>query len=339
MMSSSASFDLRQKLGRSRKSKSRSRSPSYEPPPPPSHPSRMVSKSRKRTEESISRHSKAAVPVVSKSMSVARPRRSRSKSPAKRRHKSGSGEKSKKKRAVSTSHKKRKDRSSSSSSSSSESDIETYKERQKKIIGLLKKLDKTDAEARSCSRRRKRKSGSGESVKSRRRNDSDSGSSPPSPPVASKKGRKMSDQVVPDTTTPFAMPLSPTEAKTVFRPKLKPKVAIAGHKECRVCFTYYQDEETAERDHLRLHQDRMFLVSLPSDVYFYDIEAAITHLIVKVGIKRPDLEEKNRQNKLITNPSNLRGFSCDICEMLDTNSMEEVNRYSNLHLNYPFRER
>ena len=339
MMSSSASFDLRQKLGRSRKSKSRSRSPSYEPPPPPSHPSRMVSKSRKRTEESISRHSKAAVPVVSKSMSVARPRRSRSKSPAKRRHKSGSGEKSKKKRAVSTSHKKRKDRSSSSSSSSSESDIETYKERQKKIIGLLKKLDKTDAEARSCSRRRKRKSGSGESVKSRRRNDSDSGSSPPSPPVASKKGRKMSDQVVPDTTTPFAMPLSPTEAKTVFRPKLKPKVAIAGHKECRVCFTYYQDEETAERDHLRLHQDRMFLVSLPSDVYFYDIEAAITHLIVKVGIKRPDLEEKNRQNKLITNPSNLRGFSCDICEMLDTNSMEEVNRYSNLHLNSPFRER
>ena len=339
MMSSSTSFDLRQKLGRSRKSKSRSRSPSYEPPPPPSHPSRMVSKSRKRTEESISRHSKAAVPVVSKSMSVARPRRSRSKSPAKRRHKSGSGEKSKKKRAVSTSHKKRKDRSSSSSSSSSESDIETYKERQKKIIGLLKKLDKTDAEARSCSRRRKRKSGSGESVKSRRRNDSDSGSSPPSPPVASKKGRKMSDQVVPDTTTPFAMPLSPTEAKTVFRPKLKPKVAIAGHKECRVCFTYYQDEETAERDHLRLHQDRMFLVSLPSDVYFYDIEAAITHLIVKVGIKRPDLEEKNRQNKLITNPSNLRGFSCDICEMLDTNSMEEVNRYSNLHLNSPFRER
>ena len=326
MMSSSASFDLRQKLGRSRKSKSRSRSPSYEPPPPPSHPSRMVSKSRKRTEESISRHSKAAVPVVSKSMSVARPRRSRSKSPAKRRHKSGSGEKSKKKRAVSTSHKKRKDRSSSSSSSSSESDIETYKERQKKIIGLLKKLDKTDAEARSCSRRRKRKSGSGESVKSRRRNDSDSGSSPPSPPVASKKGRKMSDQVVPDTTTPFAMPLSPTEAKTVFRPKLKAKVAIAGHKECRVCFTYYQDEETAERDHLRLHQDRMFLVSLPSDVYFYDIEAAITHLIVKVGIKRSDLEEKNRQNKLITNPSNLRGFSCDICEMLDTNSMEEVNR-------------
>ena len=339
MMSSSTSFDLRQKLGRSRKSKSRSRSPSYEPPPPPSHPSRMVSKSRKRTEESISRHSKAAVPVVSKSMSVARPRRSRSKSPAKRRHKSGSGEKSKKKRAVSTSHKKRKDRSSSSSSSSSESDIETYKERQKKIIGLLKKLDKTDAEARSCSRRRKRKSGSGESVKSRRRNDSDSGSSPPSPPVASKKGRKMSDQVVPDTTTPFAMPLSPTEAKTVFRPKLKAKVAIAGHKECRVCFTYYQDEETAERDHLRLHQDRMFLVSLPSDVYFYDIEAAITHLIVKVGIKRPDLEEKNRQNKLITNPSNLRGFSCDICEMLDTNSMEEVNRYSNLHLNSPFRER
>ena len=334
MMSSSTSFDLRQKLGRSRKSRSRSRSPSYEPPPPPSHPSRMVSKSRKRTEESISRHSKAAVPVVSKSMSVARPRRSRSKSPAKRRHKSGSGEKSKKKRAVSTSHKKRKDRSSSSSSSSSESDIETYKERQKKIIGLLKKLDKTDAEARSCSRRRKRKSGSGESVKSRRRNDSDSGSSPPSPPVASKKGRKMSDQVVPDTTTPFAMPLSPTEAKTVFRPKLKPKVAIAGHKECRVCFTYYQDEETAERDHLRLHQDRMFLVSLPSDVYFYDIEAAITHLIVKVGIKRPDLEEKNRQNKLITNPSNLRGFSCDICEMLDTNSMEEVNRYSNLHTFY-----
>ena len=326
MMSSSASFDLRQKLGRSRKSKSRSRSPSYEPPPPPSHPSRMVSKSRKRTEESISRHSKAAVPVVSKSMSVARPRRSRSKSPAKRRHKSGSREKSKKKRAVSTSQKKRKDRSPSSSSSSSESDIETYKERQKRIIGLLKKLDKTDAEARSCSRRRKRKSGSGESVKSRRRNDSDSGSSPPSPPVATRKGRKMSDQVVPDTTTPFAMPLSPTEAKTVFRPKLKPKVAIAGHKECRVCFTYYQDEETAERDHLRLHQDRMFLVSLPSDAYFYDIEAAITHLIVKVGIKRPDLEEKNRQNKLITNPSNLRGFSCDICEMLDTNSMEEVNR-------------
>ena len=99
---------------------------------------------------------------------------------------------------------------------------------------------------------------------------------------------------------------------------------MAGHKKCRVCSSYFRDNEDAEKKHLAQHQDRVFLVSLPSDIFFYSIEEAVIHLITKVRIKKADLEEKVRKNRLIKNPTNLRGYSCDICEVLDTNNKAEL---------------
>ena len=79
---------------------------------------------------------------------------------------------------------------------------------------------------------------------------------------------------------------------------------------------------------LQLEGDfNVLLVSLPSDIYFYTIEEAIIHLITKVGIKKEDIEEKVRKNILIKNPTNLRGYSCDICETLDTSREVELNRH------------
>ena len=34
-----------------------------------------------------------------------------------------------------------------------------------------------------------------------------------------------------------------------------------------------------------------------------------------------------RKNNLIKYPTNLRGYSCDICELLDTNKEAELNRH------------
>ena len=51
------------------------------------------------------------------------------------------------------------------------------------------------------------------------------------------------------------------------------------------------------------------------------------HLITKLGIQRLELEEKTRRNNLIQNPSNLCGYSCDICQTLDCNNDETFLRH------------
>ena len=89
----------------------------------------------------------------------------------------------------------------------------------------------------------------------------------------------------------------------------------------------YADSEDAEKEHLRLHPDRVFLVTVPSNTYFYDIEAAIKHVIVKLGIRMEDLEEKTQRNHLIQKPTSLEGFSCDICGILDSNSEKIALRH------------
>ena len=70
-----------------------------------------------------------------------------------------------------------------------------------------------------------------------------------------------------------------------------------------------------------------FLVSLPSDSYYCDIEDAIIHLIVRLKIGKDDLLDKIKNNNLIQNPSNLRGFSCAQCETLDTNKDADIKQH------------
>ena len=68
-------------------------------------------------------------------------------------------------------------------------------------------------------------------------------------------------------------------------------------------------------------------MTVPSNTYFYDIEAAIKHVIVKLGIRMEDLEEKTQRNHLIQKPISLDGFSCDICGILDSNSEKIALRH------------
>ena len=117
-------------------------------------------------------------------------------------------------------------------------------------------------------------------------------------------------------------------AKTSFKPKPEPVgTLLAGYVKCRICKSYYQDDEEIASQHLSQHLDRVFLVSLPCDTYYYTIEDAIGHLIVKLKIAKADLKDKIKNNNLIQNPSNLVGFSCKICEMLDTNNEEVLHRH------------
>ena len=68
-------------------------------------------------------------------------------------------------------------------------------------------------------------------------------------------------------------------------------------------------------------------MTVPSNTYFYDIEAAIKHVIVKLGIRMEDLEEKTQRNHLVQKPTSLEGFSCDICGILDSNSEKIALRH------------
>jgi len=323
-------FDLRKKISpkqASRRSRSRSRTPSYSPPPPPSHPSRMKSKSRKKVEKAITRHSTVS---THKAVSEMRRPRSRSKSRTKR-AKSGSRDRRERKT--------KKKRRSSSDSSSTEENLQNQRRKIKKLLrdyeDVDKKMMKSASKVLESTRSRsKRKSGSGESRRSR---EEEADRLHQQSVINKSKPLRVitdpdPDQVVPNAQqiSPPAPPLiSPSVARTTFKPKQinKDLVLVKGHKQCRVCSSYFEDTEENARRHMSHHPDRVFLVSLPSDIYFYTIEEAIIHLITKVGIKKEDIEEKVRKNILIKNPTNLRGYSCDICEALDTSNEVELNRH------------
>ena len=318
-------FDLRKKISpkqASRRSRSRSRTPSYSPPPPPSHPSRMKSKSKKKVAEAITRNS------THKAVSEMRRPRSRSRSRTKR-AKSGSRDRRERK--------SKKKRRSSSDSSSTEEDLQNQRRKIKKLLKEYKDVDKIMHKSaskvlESTRSRSKRKSGSGESRRSR---EEEADRLHQQSLINKSKPLRVitdPDQVVPNAQqiSPPAPPLvSPSVARTTFKPKQvnEDLVLVKGHKQCRVCSSYFEDTEEDARRHMSHHPERMFLVSLPSDVYFYTIEEAIIHLITKVGIKKEDIEEKVRKNILIKNPTNLRGYSCDICEALDTSKENELNRH------------
>ena len=114
-----------------------------------------------------------------------------------------------------------------------------------------------------------------------------------------------------------------------FKPKqeLVTKLPPAGYCKCKICKSYFPDNVDSRKLHLSQHPDRVFRVSLPSDSYYYDVEDAITYLVAHLGIQKHEIYEKNKKNKLIVNPTNLRGFSCDLCEVLDTNNEETFMRH------------
>ncbi len=321
-------FDLRKKISpkqkRRTRTRSRSRTPSYSPPPPPSHPSRMKfkikSSSRKKVEEAIARN------TAHKAASEMRRPRSRSRSRTKR-AKSGSRDRREKKT------KNKRSRRTSADSSSPEEDRDLQRRKIKKLLKdydrVEKKMHREDLETSRS--RSKRKSGSGES---RRAREEEADRLHQQMMVNKSKPLRVvtdPDQVVPNAQiSPPAPPLvSPSVARTTFKPKpVNMDLALVkDHKQCKVCSSYFRDTEEDAKLHMSQHPDRAFLVSLPSDIYFYTIEEAIIYLITKVGIKKEDIEEKVKKNILIKNPTNLRGYSCDICEVLDTSKETELNRH------------
>ena len=311
-------FDLRERIrGGRRRSRSRSRSRSYSPPPPPSHPSRMKYQSKRRTEEVMEKHRRTS--------ESSRRHRSRSRT----RRKSGT--------------KSRRDSSSSSNDSRETFELLAKEERIRKE---LRDLDNNE------NKRKKHKSGSGDSKKSKKTkrrkskyedsSDSDDTSSIENfvRQVGKKsKSRKRhksdkSDKSRKSDKSPMYEPGSPDSSdsppvmtpKTYFKPKPEQEEMLQGYKRCPVCTSYHEDTEEGRRNHLSQHPDRVFQVSLPSDSYYFTIEDAIVHL-VKLGIPRLELEQKTRTNKLIQNPSNLRGFSCAKCQTLDCNTDEIFLRH------------
>jgi len=148
-------------------------------------------------------------------------------------------------------------------------------------------------------------------------------SSPPTP-----AGDLVNIKTEPGTASPPS-PLPPptlstsTSSVPYFKPlqevELQP---ILGHSKCRICKSYYPDADDRRNQHLAQHPDRVFLVNLPVDTFYYDMEEAISHM-AKFGINRTDLQQKVKDCNLIKLPTNLKGFSCDLCKMLDTNSEKE----------------
>jgi len=323
--------DLRHKIrGKSRrnsKSKSRSRSRSYSPPKPPAHPSRAKSSAKRRTSDAIDKHSKSAARDRSRSKSKERDRlKSRQRSVVDRENNRHT-EKDRKK-------KKSRPRGSSTSSSSDDNEEELRKQREK-IKKLLSKMDviaqEKEAAEREKSRKRK-KSGTGESRRSGTFDTSLDKLTVPDDPWSARKRNKSSRDSLESRKSLISPDIPPAPvpliAKTTFKPKPEPLgTQLAGYVKCRICKSYYPDDEDNARLHLSQHLDRVFLVSLPCDTYYYSIEDAIGHLIVKLKINKNDLSSKIKNNNLIKNPSNLAGFSCDICQMLDTNNEEVLQRH------------
>jgi len=120
-----------------------------------------------------------------------------------------------------------------------------------------------------------------------------------------------------------AQPTTPSSTLQYFKPKLEVELQpILGHSKCRICKSYYPDDDDRRNHHLAQHPDRVFLVNLPVDTYYYDMEEAISHM-ARFGINRTELQQKVKDCNLIKLPSNIKGYSCNICKTLDTNSEKE----------------
>jgi len=139
-------------------------------------------------------------------------------------------------------------------------------------------------------------------------------SSPPPPAAVMIKSEPGSGSPPTSSTLPAAPSLP------YFKPRQEVELQpIIGHSQCRICESYYPDTDESRNHHLALHPDRVFLVNLPVDTFYYDMEEAISHM-AKFGINRTELQQKVKDCNLIKLPTNLKGYSCNLCKRLDTNS-------------------
>ena len=112
-------------------------------------------------------------------------------------------------------------------------------------------------------------------------------------------------------------PIQPTEE---FMPVSESGGDLPGYTKCKICSTYYPAKEEDERMHLSQHSDRLFRVNVPTDIYFYNVGDVIKHL-ARMKFESSQLQEKVAQCNLLRFPTNLRGYSCDLCRKLDTNEL------------------
>ena len=305
--------DLRERIRGQRRSVSRSQS--YSPPPPPSHPSRQTARSLTKHpagRKERSRSPSLRVRSVTKH-STARRERSRSRSykgKSVTRHKSrrqgrspsSSGGSVKAKSRSKKHHKKKKKyRRRSGDFSDSASDREdsrvTYKDLKRTVVSLLSDSgDMTDSSRLKLKKRTK----SGESHSSR---------DEPSTSVSDEKRMKISES--------FNLE-NPIKPSAEFRPLPVQGNDLVGYIKCQICSTYYHDDAEEEKQHLSQHPDRLFLLKVPTDTFLYSIEEVIKKL-ARMNFIKTEIKEKVKQNNLLQLPTNLRGYSCNLCNLLDTN--------------------
>jgi len=116
--------------------------------------------------------------------------------------------------------------------------------------------------------------------------------------------------------------------KPYFKPIIVPdqEQVVNRHTQCLICKSYFPDGLKNWNLHLALHPDRVFLCKFPVETYHYNIESAIQQL-AESGIRKMELNKKIEECNLIKFPSNLKGYSCDICKSLDTNSISEFKMH------------
>ena len=109
------------------------------------------------------------------------------------------------------------------------------------------------------------------------------------------------------------------EAKSEFRPSVAGE-SLPGYCRCQICSTYFPADLQSRHEHLSQHSDRLFMLTVPTDKFFYNIEDVIKDL-ARMKFDKSKLQEKVQQCNLLRTPPDLRGFSCDLSQVLDTNDL------------------
>jgi hypothetical protein len=73
-------------------------------------------------------------------------------------------------------------------------------------------------------------------------------------------------------------PPPPTQSLPYFKPGQEVEFQpILGHSNCRICKSYFPDEDHRRNQHRAQHPDRLFLVNLPVDTFYYNMEIGGGH--------------------------------------------------------------
>ena len=119
---------------------------------------------------------------------------------------------------------------------------------------------------------------------------------------------------------------------TYFKPDVLPdENPTVGYIRCRVCQSFFLDDNDKRNQHLRQHQERVFIVNLPTEMTYFDMEEVIEHCAKRLSIPNGDIAEKMFKCKLVNYPTSLAAFSCGAWpegrRFLDTSSEKEFNRH------------